>query len=266
MGAMGGISGPPSRVVIATAVGVRWYRAWEGRLSPTMRQSHPAGERMFVDYAGQTVELDDGRSGEIRQAQIFVAVMGAFQTTPICRGELDTIAARLDWLARPCTRVHGWRAACSWCPITRRSASIAPTGMSRGSMGPFSSWRRITARRFCRRARASPRDKAKVNTRPMRRLGVSRRDLFLELDSIPLDISRETTSWLGYPAHQALRFHLHANPRVLAQIIEGFFSKLAARYYAIRVNSKRPTQATADGIRPQRQSRPGCPHLALQNR
>ncbi len=33
----------------------RWcelYRAWEGRLSPTMRQSHPAGERLFVDYAG----------------------------------------------------------------------------------------------------------------------------------------------------------------------------------------------------------------------
>jgi transposase len=27
------------------------YRAWEGRLSPTMRQSHIAGERMFVDYA-----------------------------------------------------------------------------------------------------------------------------------------------------------------------------------------------------------------------
>ena len=48
----------------------RWcelYRAWEGRLSPTMRQAHPAGERMFVDYAGQTVELIDGRTGEIRQ-------------------------------------------------------------------------------------------------------------------------------------------------------------------------------------------------------
>src|SRR5437879_1193490 len=28
-----------------------------------MRQSHPAGERIFVDYAGQTVELADGRSG-----------------------------------------------------------------------------------------------------------------------------------------------------------------------------------------------------------
>ena len=62
----------------------RWcelYRGWEGRLSPTMRQSHPAGERMFVDYAGQTVELYDGRSGEIRAAQIFVAVMGASSYT-----------------------------------------------------------------------------------------------------------------------------------------------------------------------------------------
>jgi hypothetical protein len=38
-----------------------------------MRQSHPAGERMFVDYAGQTIELYDGRTGEIRAAQIFVA-------------------------------------------------------------------------------------------------------------------------------------------------------------------------------------------------
>ena len=49
----------------------RWcelYRAWEGGLSPTMRQSHPAGERLFVDYAGQTVEIVDGRTGEVREA------------------------------------------------------------------------------------------------------------------------------------------------------------------------------------------------------
>jgi transposase len=31
-----------------------FYRAWAARLSPTMRQSHVAGERMFVDYAGRT--------------------------------------------------------------------------------------------------------------------------------------------------------------------------------------------------------------------
>jgi transposase len=57
------------------------YRSWEGRLSPTMRQAHPAGERMFVDYAGQTVDKIDAGAGEVRQEQMFVAVMGAFNYT-----------------------------------------------------------------------------------------------------------------------------------------------------------------------------------------
>jgi transposase len=50
---------------------------WESRLSPTMRQVHLAGERLFVDYAGQTVKLVDGRTGEVRTARVFVAVLGA---------------------------------------------------------------------------------------------------------------------------------------------------------------------------------------------
>jgi transposase len=65
----------------------RWcelYRAWESRLSPTMPQVHPAGERMFVDYAGQTMDLTDGRTGEMRPAQIFVAVMGAASRCARC--------------------------------------------------------------------------------------------------------------------------------------------------------------------------------------
>ncbi len=46
-----------------------------------LQQAHPAGERLFVDYAGQTVELFDGRTGEVRAAQVFVAVMGASSYT-----------------------------------------------------------------------------------------------------------------------------------------------------------------------------------------
>src|SRR3984893_1812533 len=83
----------------------RWcelYRAWEGRLSPTMRQAHRAGERMFVDYAGQTVELIDGRSGEIRQAQIFVAVMGASSYTYAEASWTQTLP---DWIGSH-ARVH----------------------------------------------------------------------------------------------------------------------------------------------------------------
>ena len=57
------------------------YAAWRGRLSPTVRQSHPAGERLFVDYAGQTVDVIDGATGEVRRAQIFVAALGASNFT-----------------------------------------------------------------------------------------------------------------------------------------------------------------------------------------
>src|SRR5215471_11058309 len=58
------------------------YRSWEGRLSVTMRQSHAGGEKLFVDYAGDTVPvIVDRLSGEIRPAQIFVAVMGASSYT-----------------------------------------------------------------------------------------------------------------------------------------------------------------------------------------
>ena len=43
-----------------------------------MRQDHRAGEKLFVDYAGQAVPIVDRRTGEILfDAQIFVAVMGA---------------------------------------------------------------------------------------------------------------------------------------------------------------------------------------------
>jgi transposase len=57
------------------------YRAWEARLSPTMRQSHVAGERMFVDYAGTTLAVIDGLTGEVMTAQLFVAVLGASSLT-----------------------------------------------------------------------------------------------------------------------------------------------------------------------------------------
>lgn len=53
------------------------YREWAGRLKPTLRQVHTAGERLFVDYAGHGMEVIDGASGEIRRAEIFVAVLGA---------------------------------------------------------------------------------------------------------------------------------------------------------------------------------------------
>jgi transposase len=57
------------------------YEAWSGSLDVVMRQTHRAGEKLFVDYAGHTVEVVDRASGEIRTAQIFVAVLGASNYT-----------------------------------------------------------------------------------------------------------------------------------------------------------------------------------------
>jgi transposase len=57
------------------------YREWAGRLDVVMRHEHRAGEKMFVDYAGQTVNIIDRETGEIKPAQIFVAVLGASNYT-----------------------------------------------------------------------------------------------------------------------------------------------------------------------------------------
>ena len=57
------------------------YRRWLKRLNPSMRLSHKGGEKVFVDYAGQTVPIVDPHTGEIGQAQIFVAVLGASNYT-----------------------------------------------------------------------------------------------------------------------------------------------------------------------------------------
>jgi transposase len=53
------------------------YRGWESRLPITMRQTHLGGDKMFVDYAGDTVPvIIDRRTGKIQGAHLFVAVLG----------------------------------------------------------------------------------------------------------------------------------------------------------------------------------------------
>ncbi len=57
------------------------YGRWAGKLDIVLRQEHRAGERMFVDHAGQTVPVVQRDSGEAREASIFVAVLGASSYT-----------------------------------------------------------------------------------------------------------------------------------------------------------------------------------------
>jgi transposase len=73
------------------------YRNWEGKLSVTMRQTHVGGDKLFVDYAGDTVSvIVDRLTGETRQAQIFVAVLGASNFT---YAEATWTQGLSDWIA-----------------------------------------------------------------------------------------------------------------------------------------------------------------------
>ena len=57
------------------------YRQWTHQIDPVMRQEHRAGEKLFVDYAGQTMPVYDLHANQMREAQIFVAVLGASNYT-----------------------------------------------------------------------------------------------------------------------------------------------------------------------------------------
>jgi transposase len=57
------------------------YREWSGKLTFSMRQTHKVGEKLFVDYTGHTLPIVNRRTGELRAAQIFVAVLGASNYT-----------------------------------------------------------------------------------------------------------------------------------------------------------------------------------------
>jgi transposase len=57
------------------------YSRWAHKLDIVLRQEHRAGERLFVDHAGPTVSVLDRETGEMREASIFVAVLGASNYT-----------------------------------------------------------------------------------------------------------------------------------------------------------------------------------------
>ena len=72
------------------------YRGWASRISVTMRQTHAGGDKLFVDYAGDTVPvIIDRLTGKTRPAQIFVAVLGASNFT---YAEASWTQALADWI------------------------------------------------------------------------------------------------------------------------------------------------------------------------
>ena len=78
------------------------YRRWCGDRRLSMRQVHHAGEKLFVDYAGTKPRLTDPATGEVREVELFVAVLGASNFTFAEASASQQIG---DWIA---SHVHAF--------------------------------------------------------------------------------------------------------------------------------------------------------------
>ena len=72
------------------------YRRFRKTVNVSMRQSYRAGEKLFVDYAGQTIPIIDPKNGKTRKAHLFVAVLGASNYT---YAEATNSEGLEDWIA-----------------------------------------------------------------------------------------------------------------------------------------------------------------------
>jgi transposase len=193
------------------------YIEWRRGVSATMRQTHVAGEKLFVDYAGDTVPVFEAGGGEERSAHVFVAVLGASNYTYAearwSEGLADWIGAHVNALTflggapklLVCDNLRaGVTAACRYEPGINRTyqemaahygAAVLPTRVRRPrdkakvEVAVLIVERFILARLRNRRflslseLNEAIRDVlGDLNARLMRKLGASRREFFDAID------------------------------------------------------------------------------------
>ena len=59
----------------------RHYNLWKRRVHPSMHMEHKAGDKIFVDFTGEKLEVVDPTTGEMKAMEVFVAILGASQLT-----------------------------------------------------------------------------------------------------------------------------------------------------------------------------------------
>jgi transposase len=128
------------------------YRAWARCLKRSMRQVHVAGERLFVDYAGQTVPLIDAATGEIARAQVFVAVLGASNYTFACATATQSAPDWVGAIIRALEFIGGVPRLIVPDQTRALIATPAPIATTRRPMHSWKNCARTTVSRCCRRA------------------------------------------------------------------------------------------------------------------
>ena len=193
------------------------YSQWAGKLKPTLRQNHVAGEKCFVDYAGPTIPIVDPDTGEVRQASIFVGVLGASsytyteahfgQTSPHWLGahiRMFEFMGGVSHVLVPDNLKSGVKSPCRYEPdlnpayqhfANHYGVAVVPARVrkprdkAKAEVGVqvVERWvlARLRHRTFFSLAdlnQAIRQLLADINNRPMRNWGMSRRQLFISLD------------------------------------------------------------------------------------
>ena len=58
-----------------------YYALWKAQVNPTMRMEHKAGDKLYIDFAGDKLSITDPHTGEVSEVEVFVAILGASQLT-----------------------------------------------------------------------------------------------------------------------------------------------------------------------------------------
>ncbi|SEI22269.1 Integrase core domain-containing protein [Rhizobium tibeticum] len=113
-----------------------------------------AGEKLFVDYAGDTVTVVvDRLSGKTRQAHLFVAVLGVSSLSFAHACWSETLP---DWIECHLLALEAFGGAPALLvPDNAKVAVIKPAYLIRRSIVPMPGWQRITQALFFRRDRES---------------------------------------------------------------------------------------------------------------
>jgi len=193
------------------------YRAWAKTLDVTMRFEHKAGEKLFVDYAGQTMEVTNPQTGEITKVYVFVAAQGASNYT---YAEATWTQELRDWIGAHVRAVEFF-GGCNAIvvPDNTKAAVTAPHRYEPDINRTYADWAQYYGCAVIPARALKARDKAKVeaavlgverwvmaplrnrtffslaevnralgeqlevyNNRPFQKLEGSRKSLFVELD------------------------------------------------------------------------------------
>ena len=236
------------------------YRQWAGRLRPSMRQVHRAGEKTFIDFSGKRPSLVDRRTGALRPVELFLAVLGASSLTYAEATETQQLP---DWCDAHIHMVEYFGGSTTmWVPDQLRSAVTRPCRYEPDVNRTYEDLAAHYGAVVVPARPRKPRDKAAVentvlivqrwilarlrdqtffdlgplnaavrvlldelNDRPMKKLGVSRRALYEQLDRPalrPLPASRYVLAYwkqcrVNMDYHVAVEQHAYSVPYQLVR-------------------------------------------------